>query len=575
MERLERKKINGQYYYYYSKWSKNKGKCRRDWQVYLGKLEDIVERVTGLGPTPVFAEVFNRGLTLSLWNEIENAKIINIIDSQCPKRNQGLTIGEYIAIAAINRAHHSVSKCSIYEWFSTTSLRRLISNGTNRSLSSQRFWDHMDYITDEDISTIWSNIIGEIFKQEEISLNTIQFDNTNFYTFIDTFNERCSIAKNGRNKQKRSDLRQVSYSLFCSAEHQLPLFFDTYQGNINDYTQFPIVLNKFYDFIKKHISNNDQVNITAVFDKGNNSAKNLKLVEECNLHYISSVRSSEAYELGTIPKDSKKLKPCESKNLEGTRAYRTSQEILGKKRTVIVTFNESLFEREFKTVNRNITNAMEELEEYKNSLDDRRNGVKCKGKDPTLQNVQTKCSNILNHPYLKEIIKINIKEDLVAPPLLTYRLDEKALNEYLRRSLGKNILITNRDDWETEKIIEAYRSLYNIEETFQQMKDRQEGSWWPMYHWTDSKIKVHGLYCAISMLLKARIHRKVKKANIQISKTRLFAELDKIKEIVNVIPKKKNQKKDRIQTVLSRLSSLQEDLVKILRLELTSSEILG
>lgn len=575
MERLERKKIKGQYYYYYSHWAKVDGKCRRLWQLYLGKLEDIVLAVKGGRTSPAFAEVFNRGLSLSLWNVVQSTKIIETIDQQCPKRNQGHTIGEYIAIAAINRASDPVSKRSIYEWFSETVLRRLIPNGSNESLSSQRFWDHMDRIKDQDIPKIWNNIMQEVLKQEEIDLNTIQLDNTNFYTFIDTFNERCEIAKYGKNKQKRNDLRQINYSLFCSAEHELPLFFDTYEGNINDYTQFPLVLNKFYDFVKKISSKGLLPNITAVFDKGNNSAKNIEMVDKMNLHYVSSIRPTEASDLSLIPKNSKKFTPCLGENLEGTHVYRTRQKIMGKMRTAVLTFSEALFEREFKTASRNITDAMDELEAYKNLLDDRRNGVITKGKHPTLKSVQKKCEGILTKPYLKESINIIIKNEPGTAPKLTYSFDEDSFNHYAKTALGKNILITNRDEWSSEKIIEAYRSLHGVEEVFKQMKDRRNGSWWPMYHWTDSKIKVHGLYCALAILLRAIISRKVKKSGIEISKARLLTELDKVKEIINVIPKEKNQKSDRTQTVLSKLSPLQEKLVNILQLGLTDSERLG
>lgn len=49
MERLEAKKISGRTYYYYTRWGWVKGKCRRLWQKYLGKLEDIAKAVDG-GP---------------------------------------------------------------------------------------------------------------------------------------------------------------------------------------------------------------------------------------------------------------------------------------------------------------------------------------------------------------------------------------------------------------------------------------------------------------------------------------------------------------------------------------------
>ena len=52
MERLEAKQVKGHTYYYYSKWAWVDNRCRRVWQKYLGKLEDIVAAVHGGGPRP-------------------------------------------------------------------------------------------------------------------------------------------------------------------------------------------------------------------------------------------------------------------------------------------------------------------------------------------------------------------------------------------------------------------------------------------------------------------------------------------------------------------------------------------
>ena len=75
MERLEKKQVNGHTYYYYSKWAKVDGRCRRVWQKYLGKLEDIVQAVQGGGPSPRYAEVFQWGLPQALWNECCQAEV--------------------------------------------------------------------------------------------------------------------------------------------------------------------------------------------------------------------------------------------------------------------------------------------------------------------------------------------------------------------------------------------------------------------------------------------------------------------------------------------------------------------
>ena len=51
------------------KWARVDNRCRRVWQRYLGKLEDIVAAVQGGGPAPIAAEVFQWGLPQALWQK--------------------------------------------------------------------------------------------------------------------------------------------------------------------------------------------------------------------------------------------------------------------------------------------------------------------------------------------------------------------------------------------------------------------------------------------------------------------------------------------------------------------------
>ena len=76
MERLEAKIVNGHTYYYYSKWARVGKRCRRVWQKYLGKLEDIARAVEGGGPAPACADVFQWGLPQALWQEAVRAQLV-------------------------------------------------------------------------------------------------------------------------------------------------------------------------------------------------------------------------------------------------------------------------------------------------------------------------------------------------------------------------------------------------------------------------------------------------------------------------------------------------------------------
>ena len=132
--------------------------------------------------------------------------------------------------------------------------------------------------------------------------------------------------------------------------------------------------------------------------------------------------------------------------------------------------------------------------------------------------------------------------------------------------LGKNILITSQSAWSDAQVIEAYRSQFLIEEMFQQMKDRDLGCWWPMFHWTDRKIQVHGLYCPVALLLRAMVGRQVRKAGIDLPLAELWAQLERVREIVNVYEPGPGRKAPVHQAVPSRLTGIQERLVEVLRL---------
>ena len=172
MERLEAKRISGRTYYYYSKWAWVDGKCRRVWQRYLGTLENIAKAVEG-GPAPLYAEIFQWGLPSALWKECCLAGVIEEADTLCPKRDQGLSIGEYLTIAAINKAICPYSKRSMWDWFSQTALVRWFPHASKTTLASQRFWDHMDKIDGSTALSIWKNIFKGVVQRETIDLSLV------------------------------------------------------------------------------------------------------------------------------------------------------------------------------------------------------------------------------------------------------------------------------------------------------------------------------------------------------------------------------------------------------------------
>lgn len=576
MERLETKQVSGHTYYYYSRWAKVDGKCRRVWQKYLGKLQDIVQAVEGGGPAPQYAEIFQWGLPQALWNECGRAEVVSHVDRECPKRNQGLSTGEYLAIAALNRAICARSKRSLWEWFSQTTLLRHFPQANASRLTSQQFWNHMDRIPETSCGNIWRNMLQGVLEREDISLESICYDGTNFYTFIDTFNTRCDLARRGKNKQGRANLRQVSYALFCSEDGQLPLFYDLYEGNRNDAKQFPRMLRAFHAFLKQIAGPGAPLpETTLIFDKGNNSKDNFALVDELDLKFVGSVKPDEHKDLAEIPNDDPRFVDCGSARLEGTKAFCTTKTVYGRERTVVVTYNQNLFDAQWRTVQNDLAKAFETLSAIRQRLEDRRSGILRGGQAPTVASIEKQCRKALSRQHLKALVPYTVDVAEQGLARLHYELDTAALDRLCNTYLGKNILITNQHAWRQEKIILAYRSQFLIEDVFKEIKDRSIGSWWPMNHWTDSKIRVHGLYCTVAILLRGLALRRVHRARINISMKRLLTELDGIREVINVYPRKRSRRTTRQQTVLTKTNEIQDRLLSVLGLNKPEETILG
>ncbi|MDR0795956.1 MAG: hypothetical protein LBE79_07910, partial [Tannerella sp.] len=100
-----------------------------------------------------------------------------------------------------------------------------------------------------------------------IDCECLLFDNTNFFTYLDTANS-SKLAKRGHCKQKRSDLKIVGLSLMVSPDHNIPLFHEVYPGNVNDAQQFSDIIGKLKNRYR-HLGKGECA-VTLVFDKGNN-----------------------------------------------------------------------------------------------------------------------------------------------------------------------------------------------------------------------------------------------------------------------------------------------------------------
>lgn len=129
---------------------------------------------------------------------------------------------------------------------------------------------------------------------------------------------------------------------------------------------------------------------------------------------------------------------------------RITKKVYGKARCVVVTYNQNLFDTQWLTLHNDIRRALGKLAILRQKLEDRANGLIKGGKTPTKQSIENQCKGALSRQYLKRLINTTVIKGVDGLPRLSYDLDSKALSELADTYLGKNIIITDRQDWDDE-----------------------------------------------------------------------------------------------------------------------------
>ena len=531
-------------YYYLVESARVNGKPRIVKQIYLGTAERIEKAVQRMSSemqiaNPELVTVFDFGAVTALYSVAERLGICRIIDDVAGKRKQGLPASASILLAAINRVVAPTSKNAFYEWFDKTVLYKIFPGANAKNLSSQGFWNNMEALDEDKIRMIEDAITKQVVSRYSIDYECLLFDNTNFFTYLDTANP-STLAKRGHCKQKRTDLKIVGLSLMVSPDHNIPLFHEAYPGNTNDAQQFSNIIDKLKNRYG-HLGNGECA-VTLVFDKGNNNEENIQRLidtQPCPFHFVGGLRLNQCQELLDIPKED--FVPLDG-YFHNTTAYRAVKKVYGREFTVVVTHNPELYTAQMDGILANIAFCEKTLSALKERLQLRRDGIVKKGKTPTVESVKKNISDILSAEHMRDIFDCAVKNEPDQTPELIFSLNEERWSMLQERILGKSILFTDHGDWSNEQIVGAYRSQYHVEEAFKQMKNTDYLTFRPVRHFTDAHIRVHAFYCVLALTLTCLLNKELEQMGHTISIHRMLDKFQEARQVVSVYTDTKNKK---------------------------------
>jgi transposase len=477
---------------------------------HLGRVDEILHRHQQHSEVPVKISSVSVGAVTALFSLARELDVVGQINRAISGGGEvqvraGLTVGESMVIAMIARACAPRSKRAFADWAGTTYLPQLMKFAA-ADLTSQHFWDQMNVMPTDKLPEIEQALVREVVRIEQLQLQALAYDTTNFYTHIASTNQRAELPQRGHNKQGRHDLRQMGLALVVDQLTQLPLAHVLYEGARSDMKTFAEFLKPVRKQLLELTGQPDQ--LTLVFDAGSSSRQNL----EDTKHYVTAVRPSS--HLALLEEAAGKLSEVQLASGVTARAWRTSRVIAGQRREVVVVFSAKLHAGQIRGLHQTLSKSWREFEEMGSFA------------RTTVETAKRKLEKLRKRQYLRALFCYRIDQDGTGPIRVSVWSDRLEYQRLDKRYFGLRVLITDRAEWTTAQIIEAYRGQSKVEAAFRDLKDPRMLATRPQFHWTDQKLHVHAFICVMAYLLITLLHRRAKKkAAFDGSPRRLLAEL--------------------------------------------------
>lgn len=539
-------------YYVIAESKRVDGKPRIVKQWYLGTIEKLIAMAEdGAREEVRQIDCVDEGGVATLCKVADDIGVRDIVNSICSKRKQGMSVGDYILIAALNRALAAASKSKVKEWVDSTALHLYLPLDAKK-LESQNFWDHFEKIDAEKAEKIGDAVARRVAEVEKIDLDCLVYDTTNYFNYWDVTTP-SDLAKMAKSKAGKDNLRHIGLATAVDRKWGIPLFNRLYPANEHDSKVFVRLIDAIFQQINQTTS--DKKGVTFVFDKGNNSDELIQKIDESRHHFIGTRSPYHHKDLCRTSLD--KFADVTINEGETVLAFETRLELYGKPRRVILTHNEPTYRRQLHRLERHVEQAKSELSFFK------RKAKEADGRS-TIESIERQADEILQHHHVQGLLKIDVEETDKGFKI-SARKDIPAVEDAKTR-LGKQVIFTNRETLTAAEVIAAYRDRAVVEDVFRITKSDRWVKMDPAFHWTDSKIRVHALTCMLALLIVRVAHKRAREKGFAHGAERMLELLSGIRSAIMFYPKSSKPRR-----MLCSISEEQRDLLTKLGCQIKDS----
>jgi hypothetical protein len=381
------------------------------------------------------------------------------------------------------------------------------------------------------VEEIGRRFLRRLWGHRTESPESVLFDTTNYYTYMAT-KTKSALALRGHNKAGKHHLRQVGVGLLVDRQSELPLYYTLYPGNLHDSKLFHQVMDELFGVMVGLAEG--QRELTVVFDKGMNAEENLAFIDaQQQIHFITTYSPYFVEDLATldpkhfvlveVPKNTRLR--AKGREMDQLLAYRSTRDLWGRKRTVVVTFNPLTQRKKLYDFERKMAALRVELLEYRR---------KYREKEPhwrTPKEIVSRYGRLCDSLHIgQRFYRLSF-----TPDAMSIRKDLSEI-AHAKAMMGKNIIVTDNHGWSTDQIVLASLDRYRIEKQFRASKAPCHIRINPMFHWTDSKIRCHLLSCVMALAALRLLELRV---GVGLSGKTILEEMHSLHSVVSWRPRRR------------------------------------
>jgi len=486
----------------------------------------------------------------------EQLDLVGVIDRACGVggAKSGPSLGEMVVAVAIQRACCPGPKRDLADFLDASVPR--ISCLPGGAFTGQTFHRLASQIDDARLERAQIDIARAAVGRFNLSTDVLAFDTTNFDTHIATTTDG-ELARRGHAKSKRGDLRVVGLGLLVSETGHVPLMYRTYPGNGSDQAVLESCLEglgSLHDALEAEAGGNRAAARTLVRDGGFWSPQLELCLEGTGFYSLISLPLGHAAAEDALQQAAKRgaMKKLDGK-LKDVRAARMRTKVGELDRTLVVIESKELLEGQKRGVAAALVKAKAELRKLERSIEAGR---------MKKSRLQERVAKALRRERLSTFVVTEVGGTESAPTL-TWTVDAERRRRLEVTRLGRRVLCTDRHSWSTERIVDAFRGQWNVEELFRRAKKGGVVPWGPSFQWADDSLRLHTFATVIGLML-------VSLARLSLGTTRSAkAMMTSLGEIRATLVRTRTGKPGRRPTIMlaPELTPLQQRAARVFELE--------